>query len=57
MFNPIRNLLNLAFLSLFLMALTYTHLKAFEIGFRTGLEPSMQNNAIKFVLSSFGGNK
>jgi len=55
MFNPIKNLLNLAFLLVVLTGLGFTHLKAFEIGFKTGSEPSVQNTAIKFVLSNFGG--
>jgi hypothetical protein len=55
MFNPIRTALNLVFLLLLLMGFSYTHLKAFEMGFKTGSEPSMQNTAIKFVLSTLGG--
>jgi hypothetical protein len=55
MFNPIRTVFNLVFLSLLLTALSYTHLKAFEMGFKTGSEPSMQNTALRFVLSNLGG--
>jgi hypothetical protein len=52
MFNPIKTLFLLGLLA----GLSYTHLKAFEIGFRTGTEPSIQNTAIRFVLSNLGGH-
>jgi hypothetical protein len=55
MFNPIRTAFNLLVTLGILTVLSFTHLKAFEVGFRTGTEPSVQNTAIKFVLSNFGG--